>query len=307
MPLPHPHPDLASLDLLVSVGELGSISAAAEAHHITQPAASMRLRALERTLGVRLLDRLRTGARLTPAGDATVEWATDVLRDMRTLMTGAAALRAGQRSQLRVSASLTVAEYLLPRWLEQLATKWPHVKVALKMGNTAHVASLVAGGSVDVGFVEGPHYSRRLRSREVAHDELVVVVGPEHPWRRRHRPLMPHQLASAPLVLREPGSGTRDVLTEALAEHALAPSTAMEFSSTTAIKTAVMAGVGPTVLSSLAIAGELRTGQLAVVPCDGLRLRRTIRAIWAPGRPLSAPATRLLAIAASRPPHFYTG
>lgn len=301
MPLPQPHPDLAALDLLVSVGELGSISAAAEAHRVTQPAASMRLRTLERMLGVRLLERARTGARLTPAGAATGEWAADVLRDMRTLLAGAAALRADQGSQLRLAASLTVSEYLLPRWLEQFATAAPETRVSLEMGNTAHVAELVAAATVDVGFIEGPRPPGRLRSREVAQDELVVVVGAGHPWRRRRRPLAPRQLAAAPLVLREPGSGTREVLAEALAEHGLAPTAAMELGSTTAIKAAVMAGAGPAVLSALAVAAELRTGKLVAVPCEGLRLQRTIRAIWAAERPPAAAATRLVAIAAHWP------
>src|SRR5487761_1179695 len=98
MPLPQPCPDLTALDLLVSVGELGSISAAAAAHGVTQPAASMRLRSLERLLQVPLLERATTGAQLTPAGTATVEWAAAVLQDMRVLMSGTAALRADHGS-----------------------------------------------------------------------------------------------------------------------------------------------------------------------------------------------------------------
>ncbi|MHB8594672.1 MAG: LysR family transcriptional regulator, partial [Acidimicrobiales bacterium] len=117
MPLPQPFPDLAALDLLVTVGELGSINAAAQIHGVTQPAASMRLRSLERVLGLQLLERVRTGSRLTPAGAATVEWAGAVLHDMRYLLTGTAALRSDQRSRLRLAASLTVAEYLIPGWL----------------------------------------------------------------------------------------------------------------------------------------------------------------------------------------------
>jgi len=110
MPLPQPLPDLAALDLLVSVGELGSISAAAAAHQVTQPAASMRLASLERALGLRLLERVRTGSRLTPAGAATVEWAAAVLHGVGALLAGAAALRSDERSRLHLAASLTVAE-----------------------------------------------------------------------------------------------------------------------------------------------------------------------------------------------------
>jgi DNA-binding transcriptional LysR family regulator len=189
MPLPQPVPDIEALELLVTVGELGSISAAADVHGVTQPAASMRLRTLERGLGLQLLERVRTGSRLTPAGAATAEWAGVVLHDMRLLLAGAAALRADQRSHLLLAASLTVAEYLIPSWLQRLATTFPDVSVALEMGNTAHVASMVTDGAVDLGFIEGTRPPGRLRSRDLCRDELVIVVGATHPWSRRRRPV----------------------------------------------------------------------------------------------------------------------
>lgn len=298
MPLPEPYPDLASLDLLVSVGERGSISAAASAHGVTQPAASMRLRALERLLQVPLLDRSTRGARLTPAGAATVEWATTVLGDMRTLLAGTAALRADRTSHLRLAASLTVAEYLVPRWLQELAAEAPETKVSLEMGNTTHVAEMVARGDVDLGFTEGPRPPRRLRSKELLADELVIVVAPRHRWSRRRRPVSLHELAGTALVLREPGSGTREVLTEALENHGLHVKAAVELGSTTAIKAAAIGGAGPAVVSALAVQAELQAGQLVAVACEGLRLERAIRAIWSPRRPPSPAAARLLAIAA---------
>ncbi|MDA8047754.1 MAG: LysR family transcriptional regulator [Actinomycetota bacterium] len=297
MPLPDPHPDLASLDLLVSVGELGSISAAAAAHRVSQPAASMRLRSLERLLHISLLDRSTRGARLTPAGMATAEWAAAVLGDMRTLLAGTAALRADRGSQLRLAASLTVAEYLVPRWLHLLAAEFPDTRVSLEMGNTAHVAELVARGEVDLGFVEGPRPPGRLRSRELLADELVVVVAPGHPWSRRRRPITARQLAGTPLILREPGSGTREVFTDALGARGLSATSAMELASTTAIKAAAMGGTWPAVISALAVRSELRAGQLVAINCEDLRLARTIRAIWAPHRPPSPTASRLLSIA----------
>jgi DNA-binding transcriptional LysR family regulator len=297
MPLSQPLPDVAALDLLVTVGELGSINAAAEAHRVSQPAASMRLRSLERVLGVRLLERARTGSRLTPAGAATVEWAGAVLRDMESLLAGAAALRSDEGSRLLVAASLTVAEYLIPGWLRLLAAERPDLGVSLQMGNTAHVAELVTRGEVELGFIEGPRPPGRLRSREVRADELVVVVGRAHPWARRRRPLSAVELGATALLLREHGSGTRDVLTLAMAEHGLTVRPAVELGSTTAIKAAAVAGDGPAVLSMLAVEGERRTGQLVAVACPDLRLQRSIRAVWAVGHALSRPATHLLALA----------
>lgn len=300
MPLPEPYPDLPSLDLLVSVGELGSISAAAAAHGVTQPAASMRLRALERLLQVPLLERSTKGARLTPAGTATAEWAAAVLGEMRTLLAGAAALRGGRHSQLRLAASHTVAEYLVPRWLHLLAAEAPEAKVSLTMGNTARVAEMVAKGDVELGFIEGARPPGRLRSKELLADELLVIVAPGHPWRRRRRPITAEQLAATPLVLREPGSGTREVLVDAMAARGLGVTAAMELGSTTAIKAAAMSGTAPAVVSALAVGAELRAGELVEIRCDDLPLSRKIRAIWTRGRPVSPVAVRLLAIAARR-------
>jgi DNA-binding transcriptional LysR family regulator len=298
MPPAQPYPDMTALDLLVSVGKLGSISAAADAHGITQPAASMRLSALERRLKIQLLERATWGSRLTPAGMATAEWAAAVLADMRALLVGTAALQAEQGSHLQVAASLTVAEYLIPRWLGLLAAELPKTSVSLAMGNTAHVADSVSRGDAELGFIEGPRPPGRLRSRELLADRLVIVVGPDHPWSRRRRPITARELAAAPLVLREPGSGTRDVFTEALAAHGLAAIAAMELGSTTAIKAAVTAGAGPAVLSALAVRTELQAGQLVAVACPELSLERSIRAIWAALRQPSPAAARLLAIAA---------
>ncbi|MEO9224376.1 MAG: LysR family transcriptional regulator [Acidimicrobiales bacterium] len=298
MPLPQPLPDLPGLDLLVSVGELGSITAAAASHGVSQPAASMRLRSLERVLGLQLLERASTGSRLTPVGEATVEWAAAVLHDVEALLTGVAALRSEKRSRLRLAASMTVAEYLIPTWLRHLAMAAPDVGVSLEMGNTAHVVDLVADGQVELGFIEGTQPPPLLHSKDLREDELVVVVGSGHPWARRRRPVTPVQLAATPLLLREVGSGTRDILTAALAEHGLEPRELMELGSTTAIKTAAMAGTGVAVISALAVADEVRSGDLVVIACAGLQLTRTMRAVWSKGRTLSDAAAQLVAIAA---------
>jgi DNA-binding transcriptional LysR family regulator len=305
MPLPQPLPDVAALDLLVSVHQLGSINAAAEAHGVTQPAASMRLRSLERALGLQLLLRVRTGSILTPAGSATVEWAGAILADMRALLAGASALRSNVHSHLKLAASMTVAEYLVPGWLRQLSTALPDVSVSLEMGNTEHVVDLVAGTEVELGFVEGQRRSVQLRTRDVMTDELVIVVGRNHRWARRRQPVSAEDLAATPLVMREPGSGTREVLTAELAKHGLEARPLMELGSTTAIKAAAIDGAGPAVLSALAVNRELRSGELIAVPYTGFRLDRTIRAVWTPDRPLSSAAARLVTIAAASPNAAY--
>ena len=295
MPLQEPVPDLTSLDLLRSVARLGSITRAAAAHEVTQPAASMRLRGLERTLGVTLLDRTSAGARLTPAGAAVVEWAEPVLDGVRSLQAGASALRADRRTQLRLMASMTVAEYLMPGWLARLRVADPQVAVSLQMGNSHQVVDVIRRGEADIGFVETRLPPAGLGWRTVGADDLVVVVPPTHPWARRGRRLTADELSATPIVAREPGSGTREVLEMALADRDLPLSVLVELGSTQAIKAAVAAGAGPATLSRLAVRAEIDDGRLVALPVEGLDLERSIRAVWAPGGVLAPPARRLLA------------
>ena len=295
MPLSQPVPDLVSLDLLASVAALGSLRQAAMAHGISQPAASNRLRSLEGTLGVELLHRSSGGAQLTPAGRVVVGWSEQVLGDVHSLLTATAALRRERRTSVHVAASMTVAEYLAPEWLVRVASLDPDLHVALDMANSEQVAELVREGRVDLGFVEGASRLVGLRSQVLLDDDLVLVVAPHHPWAGRRRDVTPSELAATPQVVRESGSGTREVLEAWLGESGLSVNAMVELGSTTAIKRAVESGVAPAVLSRLAVASDVRDGRLVAVPIAGGGPTRSIRALWSSTSPLSAAAKRVLA------------
>ena len=292
-----PVPDLRSLELLASVAERGSIRQAALTHGISQPAASMRLRTLERTLGLQLLDRSSGKGQLTPAGEAVVEWSFDVFEGMRNLLRGVTAVRSEGQTQLRLVASMTVAEYLVPGWLNRLQSTDPDVAISLRMDNSEHVADEIMQHGGDIGFVEGREAPVGLTSLIVGTDELVVVVAPSHPWAKSQRPVAAAQLAATPLILREIGSGTREVLEAALGGLGLSAIPLIELGSTTAIKAAVASGSGPGVLSRLATRAEVDEGRLAVIPIEGLLLQRSIRAVWSRDRELIPLARRLLLVA----------
>ncbi|HET9139761.1 LysR family transcriptional regulator, partial [Actinophytocola sp.] len=209
-------PDLESLRLLVLIGEWGSLGKAAAELHIAQPSASKRLSTLERRLGLALVDRTRRGSTLTPEGSVVCGWAQRVLEEVDSLVTGADALRARRRAELRVAASMTVAEHLAPAWIGELRRVNPDLYVGLQVTNSEAVGELVRGGEVDVGFIESPTVPSGLSSRRVGFDRLVVVVPPGHRWTRRRRPVTIADLGAVPLVVRERGSGTRDTLDRAL-------------------------------------------------------------------------------------------
>ncbi|MFF9522357.1 LysR family transcriptional regulator [Streptomyces achromogenes] len=291
--LAHRVPDLAALELLLAVARLGSLGAAAREVGITQPAASSRLRSMERQLGVALVDRSPRGSRLTDAGALVTDWARRVVEAAAAFDAGARALRDRRDSRLRVAASMTIAEYLLPGWLLALHAERPDTAVSLLAGNSTKVAELLLAGEADLGFVEGLDVPTGLDSTVIAHDRLIVVTAPGHPWARRRRPLTAEELASTPLILRERGSGTRQVLDAALGGLARP---LIELSSTTAVKASAVSGAGPSVLSELAVGEELSLRRLVSIPVEGVPLRRALRAVWPTGHRPTGPARELLSL-----------
>lgn len=290
MPLSPRVPEIGALDLLLSVARLGSLGKAAREHGISQPAVASRVRNMERLIGLPLVVRSTTGCRLTDQGAMIAEWALRVVQAAGALDAGIAALRDNKASRIQLACSMTIAEYLLPNWLAELRRRLPAATIGLQVINSAKVAQLVLDAVVDLGFVEGAELGDGLESHVVGHDELLLVVHPHHPWARRAEPVCADELAATRLISREPGSGTRYTLDRELDRLGCRsrPEPMMELSSTTAIKSAVEAGIGPAVLSSLALAEDVALGKLVVVPTTRLDLRRTLRLVVRAGEHLPA-------------------
>jgi DNA-binding transcriptional LysR family regulator len=282
--LPEWTPELATLDLLLSVAELGSVGRAAQAHRISQPSASARLAHLERRLGVPVLVRTSRGSTLTPAGEAVVAWARGVVGAALALTDGVLSLREDRLARLR----LTVAECLLPIWLIRLRRNQPGLEVAVTVANSHEVCGQVRGGQADLGLVESPTLPADLSAQRIGSDRLVLVVSPDYPLAARTAPLRPIDVPGLPLLLREPGSGTRDTFLAALAA-ALHRSpelpNASELGSTTTIMATTRAGGGVGVVSERAAAADLATGSLVEVPVSELRLTRDLHAVWSGTEP----------------------
>ncbi|MFC4605149.1 LysR family transcriptional regulator [Rhodococcus kronopolitis] len=286
-------PDLTVLELLVGVDDHGSLSAASRHVGIAQPNASRAVKQVERQFGMALIHRSPTGSTLTAEGTVIAHWARRVLEDANLLLDVAEGLRAERSAELTVGASMTVAEHLMPAWLGRFRGLHADVSIHLQVHNSAAVFARVQDGTCDVGFVESPTVPRTLNSVKVAHDRLVVVVAPTHPWARRRRALTVAELAGTQLLVREPGSGTRTTLDLALQEYDRA-APLLELGSAAAIRTSVMSGVGPAVLSTLAVRDQVAAGELKVIDVDGLSLERVLRAVWRPPRQLDGPAGELV-------------
>jgi DNA-binding transcriptional LysR family regulator len=298
-------PDLAALEVLLSVARTGSLGRAALEAGVSQQAVSARIRAMEAQTGVTLIQRTARGSSLTAEGAVIAQWAARVVDVAGELDAEIAALRRDRRSRLRLCASLTIADRLLPAWLVSFraavrARGGPDVEITLTATNTGGVIAHVADGAADLGFIESPTAPPSLRSRVIGHDRLVVVVPPRHPWARRGRPVSAAELAGTPLVGREDGSGTGQTLagalTAALGPDVVQAPAALSVSTTAAARAAVLAGAAPAVITELAVADDVAAGRLARIEIPGLDLQRALRAIWnGSASPPAGPARDLVA------------
>jgi DNA-binding transcriptional LysR family regulator len=300
-------PELSALRMLHVVREVGSFSAAGAALGLSQQGVSSRMLALERLLSIRLFERSPNGSALTPSGALIADWADEVLTAAERMETGIASIRAEGAASLRVVASQTIAEHLMPKWMvilrrQQAGAARSATSIELSVTNSTAAAEAVRDGTATVGFIETPALPSELAARTIGVDEMAVVVAPGHPWTRRKSPLTASELALTPLVMREVGSGTREALEWVVASELpdapkLTP--AVAFSTTAAVRSAIAAGIAPGVLSVLAVQDDLVLGRLVRVPVEGLSLRRPLSVIWRPssGTP-SGPAAELIKIAA---------
>jgi len=251
---------LSRLEVFVATARAGSTRAAAGRVARSQSAASSSLAELEQAFGVRLFDRVGRRLVLNENGRALLPRAVQLLDDASRVE---ATFTQAPPSPLRMAASFTIGEYLLPDRIVAWRTLHPEHPVRLDIGNSTDVAEAVAAFDADVGFVEAPVEHASLRVRRWRDDELVIVAAPGHPLARA-RPTL-RQLAAAAWVVRERGSGTREATDRWLAGRVRPMRIDLELGSSEAIKRVVGAGIGLGCLSRLAVAEALATGRLAEV------------------------------------------
>jgi DNA-binding transcriptional LysR family regulator len=261
---------LEQLRIFVAVAEREHVTRAASELNLTQSATSAAIAALEHRHAVKLFDRVGRRIALTDAGRL-------FLTEARAILARAAAgeqvlsdLAGLKRGQLSFAASQTVGNYWLPRKLALFRARHPGIKTPLVIGNTETVAASVHDGLADIGFVEGEIDDPLLAQEVVAVDEMAIVVAPDHPWARRDR-VDASAFVGSSWVLREPGSGTRQVLETVLAGAGYSVAdldVALELPANEAVRAAVEAGSAASLMSRLVVASALQSGALAEVAVD---------------------------------------
>ncbi|MCT2398734.1 LysR family transcriptional regulator [Novosphingobium mangrovi (ex Huang et al. 2023)] len=255
---------LEQLRIFICVAEREHMTRAAETLNLTQSAVSSAIAALESRHDVRLFHRVGRGIELTDTGRAFLAEARAVLGRAHTAELALADFAGLERGTLSLVASQTIASYWLPAVLARFSTLYPRITVQLGIANTEGAAAKVSDGSAELGFVEGLIDDPALARWQVGEDELALVGSSPVP-----ADADPDWIRSVPWVLREPGSGTRSTFETALKAMGIAPETlhvAMTLPSNEAVRGAVEAGVGNSVLSTLVVDPSLRARTLHRIP-----------------------------------------
>jgi DNA-binding transcriptional LysR family regulator len=290
------HITLRQLEIFRAVALTGSTTAAAQSVPLSQSATSTALGEFERSLGARLFDRVGKRLLLNDNGRALLPLALGVLDGAQHIERVFAAGGVNLAADLHLHASTTIGNYILPRLLSGFRALVPAARFDVRIGNTLDVVTAVREFSVDLGLIEGPCHAADVTITPWLEDELIVVAAPGHPLAEsaRRRKLTAAELAHAPWLLREPGSGTREAVELALLPHLENIQPAMTLGSSEAIKSAAAEGLGISCLSRAVVEDLVASGRLDALETRLPRLTRRLALIHHRAKVLSETIRRFL-------------
>jgi DNA-binding transcriptional LysR family regulator len=258
------------LQVFYAVGRLLSFTKAAETLHMTQPAVTFQVRQLEEHFNTRLFDRTHNRISLTAAGQRVYEFAERIFALYGEMENAVREMTGEISGMLQIGASTTIAEYMLPALLGDFKARYPDVNVQLRVSNTEGIVHMVESNVIDLGVVEAPVANRNLAVEVCRMDQLVAIVPPQHPLAGQGA-IHIQQLLEHAFICREEGSGTREVINEYLHTAGINPASlhvTMELGSPEAVKGAVEAGMGVSIVSRVTIQKELLLGTLRALTLD---------------------------------------
>lgn len=272
MPMSMKNVTLRQLKIFEAVARHLSFSRAAEELHLTQPAVSMQVQALEEQAGLPLLEHTGKKVQLTAAGAEVVRQARRIAQQLREIDESLAAMQGIEAGQLAIGV-VSTAKYFAPSLLAEFRRRHPGVELRLLVHNRSAIVRHLADNDIDIAIMGTPPHDFETVARVFADHPLLFIAAPDHPLANK-RHINPRQLAAETLLIREPGSGTRSALERYLEEHQITPDTLMELGSNETIKQAVMAGLGLALISEHTIGLELSVGRLAKLKVVGTPVKR---------------------------------
>jgi DNA-binding transcriptional LysR family regulator len=264
------------LKVFCTVAETKSFSKTSEIIHLTQPAVSLQIQALEEIYETKLFDRSSSTVTLTPAGEVLYKYAKEILGLYANVEKVIGEITGLVKGSISIGASSTIGNYLLPGVITDFKKAHLKIKIHLLVGNTKRVVDMLNSGSIDVGLVEGEVSRQKMVVEKLIPDELLLVVPAHHPWAKK-KDISISELTKEPFIFREGGSGTRQMIEMFFSKYGISPNNmkvAMVLGSTEAIKEAVENGLGVSILSRWAVRKELKYGTLQLLRIKEERVNR---------------------------------
>ncbi len=269
------------LQVFHAVAKRMSFTKAAEVLFMTQPAVTFQIKQLEEQCDTRLFERGHGRIELTPAGQMVLQYAEKILALSAELEARLKEMTGGLSGPLLIGASMTIAEFMLPRVLGEFKARYPEVQARLVMANSETIENRIAEHLLDIGLIEAPSRLPGLATEPCCEDELQVIVSPRHPLARL-KSVSPRQLLPHRFISREAGSGTREFADLYFRKAGIKPEDIkrdMELGSPEAIKSVVAAGLGFAIMSRVAVDKEKRLGELLALPLAP-KLIRTLSLVY---------------------------
>jgi DNA-binding transcriptional LysR family regulator len=289
--------NLHYLRVFLTVAEHEHITRASEELIISQPAVTKTIQHLEQEVGLELIERHGRRIALTHAGRVLHKYARRVFALEREMEDALAALRDVEAGEVTLAASMTTGVYLLPPIVALFRSRYPQVNLQISILNSSEIVEQTLSWNLDFGLVEGDASAlpAELEVEVFDHDELVLVISPHHHW-RGVQALNPEELGKGELLLREQGSGIREVIEHALRQHDVHIRPLLTVPDNEAIKQMVLSGVGAAIVSALAVQRELAAGDLLRIPIAGLELRPELSLVQRKDKQLSRAAQAFCAL-----------
>lgn len=284
------------LHIFYTVAERGSFSAAAQALHMTQPAVTMQIQSLEDYFGTKLLQRSTKKIELSEAGATLLPFAKKSMQLIREADEAMSAFTHMLEGRLHIGASLTIGEYIVPRMLGPFGQEYPHIRMAMNVMNTTQIMDDILKHQLNLGLIEAPVQHPDIVVEPVMQDELKLIVPSGHALAKAKKVVL-EDVFKHPFVAREKGSGTRQVIEDELKSRGVDVSRlgiVMEMGSTGAVKSAVEAGLGITMLSPSSVKHEVALGLLKIVNISDITFKREFYAIHLKSALLPIPVVTFL-------------
>ncbi len=271
--------NLRSLKIFKEVCETNNMTKAAKTLHITQPAISQTISNLEEELGIKLFERIKNHLELTYSGRVLCNYSQKIVRmldESEDLLNQIANLKKGK---LRIGASMTIGTYLMPKLINEFKNEREELKMPLLINNTDHIVDHILNNDLDIGFVEGPFNSAEITTSFFMKDELTLIASPDY-FSKSPKKIKLKDIAEENFILREKGSGTRDIAKQKLDETKINYEIKHVLNNFEAIKKAIMANMGISILPKLAVKEEIERGKLVEIKIKDLKIKREFKIIY---------------------------